>query len=110
MATQALPNKKVKGAAKRIRMSFINVLSAFTHSSTPPTPIAKAPIAKGLISGANCAAVPVVPHKKLAIMIAKAPLNESFALIFLTTTLISLRFFFYCQGPIKFYLSTHPSY
>lgn len=35
--------------------------------------MAKAPMASGLISGANWADVPVVPHKKLANTIAKVP-------------------------------------
>jgi hypothetical protein len=53
MATQALPNKKVRGFKNRMRISFNKDLRALTHSRTPPIPIANAPIAKGLISGAN---------------------------------------------------------
>ena len=42
--------------------------------SKPPTPIAKAPIARGLTAGAKLAAVPVVPHNVDAKRIARQPL------------------------------------
>ncbi len=40
---------------------------AFTTSSTPPIPIANAPVAKGLTSGVKADTVPVVPQRMLAI-------------------------------------------
>jgi hypothetical protein len=45
---------------------FISCFIEVRQSNTPPNPIANAPIAKGLMSGAKLAAVPVVPQNTLA--------------------------------------------